>query len=86
MTMSTRIPSNDLMESARALADRASELDQAVRVEEAERNISVEVQEVFGNAAAASVISSAYIDHLQLAKMDGAWRIVNVLWVPNPEG
>ncbi len=34
--------------------------------------------------ACAKVVSASYIDHIQLANIDGVWKIVNVLWVPNP--
>lgn len=54
-------------------------------VEEDERDIVVEIQDVFGDVAAVTIHSSAYIDHLQTAKIDGEWRIVNVLWIPRPE-
>jgi len=53
-------------------------------VEENDRSIEVEVQDIFGDAAAVTVRSSAYIDHLHVAKIDGEWRIVNVLWIPRP--
>jgi len=52
-------------------------------LEESQREIEVQIQDVWDDAAAARVISSAYIDHLQLAKFNGEWKIVNVLWVPN---
>jgi len=34
--------------------------------------------------ASAKVVSALYIDHLHLAKFEGNWKIVNVLWVLNP--
>ncbi len=36
-----------------------------------------------GVVVAAKVTSSMYIDHLQMGKVNGAWKIINVLWVPN---
>jgi hypothetical protein len=30
------------------------------------------------------VTSALYIDHLQIGKVNGEWRLINVLWVPNP--
>jgi hypothetical protein len=53
-------------------------------LEEDKRNIEVTVYHVGNDLATARVISAMYIDHLQLAKIDGHWKIVNVLWVPNP--
>jgi hypothetical protein len=35
--------------------------------------------------AAVKVTSAKYIDHLQIARVNGEWKIINVLWVPNPE-
>jgi hypothetical protein len=54
-------------------------------LDEDKRNIEVTVYHVGNDLATARVISAMYIDHLQLAKIDGHWKIVNVLWVPNPE-
>jgi len=34
--------------------------------------------------AMVKVISSRYYDYLQMARIDGHWKIVNVLWVMNP--
>jgi hypothetical protein len=30
------------------------------------------------------VLSAMYYDYLQVAKIDGEWKIINVLWVMNP--
>ncbi len=53
-------------------------------VDEAERNIEVEINDVSHGIAAVKVTSSRYIDHLQVGKVNGEWKIINVLWVPNP--
>jgi hypothetical protein len=53
-------------------------------VPEDERNINVEIYDVSHGIAEAKITSSRYIDHLQLAKVNGEWKIINVLWVPNP--
>ncbi len=53
-------------------------------VPEDQRNIEVEIYDVSHGIAAVKVTSSRYIDHLQLGKVDGEWKIINVLWVPNP--
>ena len=34
--------------------------------------------------AIVKVLSSRYYDFLQMAKIGGKWKIVNVLWVMNP--
>jgi hypothetical protein len=53
-------------------------------VPEDERNINVEIYDVSHGIAEAKITSSRYIDHLQLGKVNGEWKIINVLWVPNP--
>lgn len=50
-----------------------------------ERNIEVEVQDVSHDMASVKVTSAMYIDYLQMARVNGAWKIINVLWVPNPD-
>ena len=44
----------------------------------------VTVLDVFGNAASAKVIASEWVDYLHLAKWNGRWVIVNVLWELKP--
>jgi len=41
----------------------------------------------FNNAAVAKIVASTWIDYLELAKFNGSWKIINVLWElkPNPE-
>lgn len=52
---------------------------------EDQRNIEVEIYDSRYGIAVAKVVSAMYIDHLQLAKIDNEWRIVNVLWAMNPD-
>ena len=54
-------------------------------VPEDQRNIEVDIYDVSHGIAAVKVTSSRYIDHLQLGKVNGEWKIINVLWVPNPD-
>lgn len=44
------------------------------------RNILVEVFEVSGDIAAARASSSQYLEYLSLAKCNGRWTIINILW------
>jgi hypothetical protein len=44
------------------------------------RNISVAVLEISGDIAVAKTVSSEFVDYLSLAKCNGRWVIVNVLW------
>jgi hypothetical protein len=54
-------------------------------VPEDEWHIDVDIQDVSHGIASVKVTSSMYIDYLQMGKVNGAWKIINVLWVPNPE-
>ena len=44
----------------------------------------VTVLDIFGNSASAKVIASEWVDYLHLAKWNGRWVIVNVLWELKP--
>jgi hypothetical protein len=44
----------------------------------------VTVLDIFGNAASAKIIAADWIDYLHLAKWNGKWVIVNVLWEMKP--
>jgi hypothetical protein len=46
--------------------------------------ILVRIMDSMDNLASVEVISATLIDYLQLAKIDGNWKIVNVLWKPKP--
>jgi hypothetical protein len=41
--------------------------------------------DIYQNAAVAKVVASTWIDYLQLAKWNGRWVIVNVLWELKPQ-
>ena len=55
------------------------------KLDEDERQIELETYDISKGIAAVKVTSALYIDHLQLAKVNSAWKIINVLWVPNPD-
>jgi hypothetical protein len=40
----------------------------------------VTILDVFGNAASVKVVAADWVDYLQMARWDGRWVIVNVLW------
>ena len=48
----------------------------------------VTILDIYRNAASVKVVASDWVDYLQVAKYNGAWQIVNVLWelkpIPNP--
>jgi hypothetical protein len=52
-------------------------------VEESQRNIAVEVYDVSHGIAAARVTSSRATEYLQIGKVNGEWKVINTLWVPN---
>lgn len=45
----------------------------------------VTVLDIFGNSASAKIIASEWVDYLHLAKWQGRWVIVNVLWELKPK-
>ncbi|MGD8869634.1 MAG: nuclear transport factor 2 family protein, partial [Gemmatimonadales bacterium] len=66
-----------LVEVVRGLAERMAEVD---------KNVEVTVFDVGNDLAAARAVGALWYDYLQLAKLDGEWKIVNVLWSPNQPG
>jgi len=49
-----------------------------------ERQQDVTVLDVFENAASVKVVAAGWIDYLHLARWNGRWVIVNVLWELKP--
>jgi len=45
----------------------------------------VTILDVFENAASVKVVASDWIDYLHMAKWNGRWVIVNVLWELKPQ-
>ena len=45
----------------------------------------VKVLDVFGNAASARIDATDWVDYLHVAKWNGRWVIVNVLWELRPK-
>ena len=50
----------------------------------AERRHDVAILDIYGGAASARVRASTWVDYLHLAKVNGRWVIVNVLWEMDP--
>jgi hypothetical protein len=44
----------------------------------------VQILDIFGNAASVRATMSGWIDYMHLAKWNGQWKIVNVLWELKP--
>ena len=53
--------------------------------EPAERKIQAEALFMNDDVAGAKVTSAQFNDFLQMVKVEGQWKIVNVLWVPGPD-
>lgn len=51
---------------------------------DADRQQDVTVLDVLENAASVKVVAGAWIDYLHLARWNGRWVIVNVLWEMKP--
>jgi len=43
------------------------------------------ILDIFQNTASAKAIMSGWIDYMHLAKWNGEWKIVNVLWELKPQ-
>ncbi len=50
------------------------------RIPKATQIKEVTILDVYGNAAVVKIIASHWIDYLQIVRLNGEWKIVNVLW------
>jgi hypothetical protein len=50
----------------------------------AEQRKDVTIFDIYQNAASAKIYASQWVDYLHLAKWNGRWVIVNVLWELHP--
>jgi Putative lumazine-binding len=50
----------------------------------ADRRKDVTIFDIYQNAASAKIYASGWVDYLHLAKWNGRWVIVNVLWELHP--
>ena len=50
----------------------------------AERRADVRILDIFGNAASVKVDAGPWIDYMHVARWNGRWVIVNVLWELRP--
>ena len=50
----------------------------------AERQKDVRILDIYQNAASVKVVAASWIDYMHLAKWNGRWVIVNVLWELKP--
>jgi hypothetical protein len=68
--------------SALTLVQLTRLADGKVPPEKQQKDITV--LDIFGNAASAKVVASGWIDYMHLARWNGRWVIVNVLWENKP--
>jgi len=54
------------------------------RIPAAERTDSVKILDIYGGAASVRVRAATWIDYMHMAKFNGQWRILNVLWENDP--
>jgi putative lumazine-binding protein len=45
----------------------------------------VTILDRYNNAAVVKIVASGWIDYLEVAKFDGEWKIINVLWELKPK-
>ena len=50
----------------------------------ARRQKDITILDIFGNAASVKAVMAGWIDYLHIARVDGRWVIVNVLWEQKP--
>ena len=51
----------------------------------ADQRKDVRILDIFGNTASVRIDASAWVDYLHVAKWNGRWVIVNVLWEERPK-
>ncbi len=47
-----------------------------------ERPYEMEILDAYGDMATVRILSSRFMDHVQVARFEDRWRLVNVLWQP----
>jgi hypothetical protein len=49
-----------------------------------QRSDSVRILDIYGGAASVRVRAATWVDYMHMAKFNGRWRILNVLWENDP--
>ncbi|UCC80656.1 MAG: nuclear transport factor 2 family protein [Candidatus Zixiibacteriota bacterium] len=70
------ITSERLVEAAKSRNEDKEALDK----------IECEILDAHGDMACVKTVCPDFIDYIHLAKWDGQWKIINVLWEFTPEG
>ena len=66
------------------LVDLAGKWNQSGRVNAKEAPKEIEIYDVMDKTAVAKLSAHWGVDHMQLAKIDGQWMIMNILWQSYP--
>ena len=81
---------NDSMGRSRLIQMSAMTLVQSTQhgggrdIPAAQRSDSAKILDIFGNAASVRVRAATWVDYMHMAKYNGQWRILNVLWENDP--
>jgi len=49
-----------------------------------ERQADVTILDIYGNAASVKAVARDWVDSLHIGKVNGEWKIINVLWEQKP--
>jgi hypothetical protein len=63
----------------------ATRMGYGKQVPESDRRMDVTILDIYENAASVKIMAHEWIDYLHIAKYEGNWVIVNVLWELTPE-
>ena len=66
------------------LVDLAGKWNKAGRINGDEAPKEIEIYDVMDKTAVAKLSAQWGVDHMQLAKIDGKWMIMNILWQSYP--
>jgi hypothetical protein len=53
---------------------------------EERKRSDVSILDIHGDMAAVKIVAGAWVDYMHIARIDGEWKIVNVLWEMLPQG
>ena len=51
----------------------------------AEQRKDVMILDVYGNIATVKTVARDFVDYMHIGKVNGEWKIINVLWAPTPK-
>ena len=78
-------PQNTLSQMSAMTLVNATRAGYGKNIPEERRQKDVTILDVFENAAVVKVVASDWVDYLEMARWNGQWKIVNVLWELKPE-